>query len=79
MSMTAEARARHEAEHGQVLEVSTQERYLAEVDRLVAEGGTGYVWMSCWPHYGTGVRAGIEERESSCFTVQDELEEEERE
>ena len=77
MSMTAESRAAHEAEHGVVIEVTTTDWYRREVERLVADGGTGYVWMSRWPHYGCGVRGGVEERETSCFTVQDDIDAEE--
>ena len=57
--------------YGKVVVVTTTAWYREEVDRLEAEGATGFVWMRHWPHYGAGVVKGVIGNEFSCFTMGD--------
>lgn len=57
--------------YGRVIVVTTAKWYREEVNRLEAEGGSAFVWMNRWPHYGMGVINGVIGNEFSCFTMQD--------
>lgn len=58
-------------DYGRVIVVTTAKWYREEVDRLEAEGGSAFVWMRHWPHYGAGVINGVVGNEFSSFTTQD--------